>query len=58
MTNWTAANRLKTHVTPNELQIGFVTLGNVRANGVQALAARCLGFGCNHFRILEPANIE
>ena len=32
MTNWTAANPLRNHVTPNELEIGFVTLGNMRAN--------------------------
>ena len=32
MTNWTAAAPLINHVTPNELEIGFVTLGNMRAN--------------------------
>ena len=32
MTNWTAANPLRNHVTSNELEIGFVTLGNMRAN--------------------------
>jgi hypothetical protein len=30
-----------------------MTLGNMRANGVQKLAARCLGRGCNHFRVLD-----
>jgi hypothetical protein len=33
---------LKNHVAPNELEIGFVTLGNMRANGVRTLAAWCL----------------
>jgi hypothetical protein len=32
VTNWTAAAPLINHVTPNELEIGFVTLGNMRAN--------------------------
>jgi hypothetical protein len=32
VTNWTAANPLRNHVAPNELEIGFVTLGNMRAN--------------------------
>ena len=32
MTNWTAAAPLINHVTPNELEIVFVTLGNMRAN--------------------------
>jgi uncharacterized membrane protein YvbJ len=32
VTNWTAANPLRNHVTSNELEIGFVTLGNMRAN--------------------------
>jgi hypothetical protein len=36
VTNWTAANPLRNHVTPNELEIGFVTLGNMRANGVRS----------------------
>jgi hypothetical protein len=44
---------LKNRVTPNELQIGFVTLGNMRANGVRTPAAWCLGRGCNHFRVLD-----
>jgi hypothetical protein len=30
-----------------------MTLGNMRANGVRALAAWCLGRGCNHFRALD-----
>jgi hypothetical protein len=30
-----------------------MTLGNMRTNGVQTLAAWCLGFGCNHFGILD-----
>jgi len=44
---------LKNHATPNERQIGFVTLGNMRANGVRKLAAWRLGRGCNHFRVLD-----
>jgi hypothetical protein len=44
---------LKNHVAPNELEIGFVTLGNMRANGVRTLAAWCLGRGCDHHRVLE-----
>ena len=45
MTNWTAANPLRNHVAPNELEIGFVTLGNMRANVVRTLAAWCLSRG-------------
>ena len=30
-----------------------MTLGNMRANGVQRLAAWCLGRGCNHRSILD-----
>jgi hypothetical protein len=44
---------LKNHVAPNELEIGFVTLGNMRANGVRTLAAWCLGRDCNHHRVLD-----
>ena len=56
MTNWTAANPLRNHVTSNELEIGFVTLGNMRANGVRTLAAWCLGRGCKHRRLFGPAS--
>jgi hypothetical protein len=28
-------------------------LANMRANGVRTLAARCLGRGCNHYRVLD-----
>jgi hypothetical protein len=28
--------------------MGFVTLGNMRANGVRTLAAWCLGRGCDY----------
>jgi hypothetical protein len=52
VTNWTAANPLRNHVTQNEIEIGFVTLGNMRANSVRTLAAWCLGRGCNHHRVL------
>jgi hypothetical protein len=31
----------------------YITLGSIRANGVQTLAAWCLGRGCNHFRVLD-----
>jgi hypothetical protein len=37
----------KKHVTPNELEIGFVTPDNMRANGVRTLAAWCLGRGAS-----------
>ena len=30
-----------------------MTLGNMRANGVQRLAAWCLGRGCNHHTIID-----
>jgi hypothetical protein len=30
-----------------------MTLANMRANGVQTLAAWCLGRGCNHHRVLD-----
>jgi hypothetical protein len=45
VTNWTAANPLRNHVTQNEIEIGFVTLGNMCANGVRTLAAWYLGRG-------------
>jgi len=48
---------LKNHVTPNELQIGFVTFGNMRANGVRTLAAWCLGRGCNQFRVQRKSGL-
>ena len=32
MTNWTAANPLRNHVTSNERKMGFVTVGDMRAN--------------------------
>src|SRR5450756_2952166 len=31
----------------------YMTLGNMRANGVRTLAAWCLGRGCNHFRVVD-----
>jgi hypothetical protein len=31
----------------------YMTLGNMRANGVRTLAAWCLGRGCDHFRVLD-----
>jgi hypothetical protein len=58
VTNWTAANPLRNHVTSNELEIGFVTLGNMRANGVQTLAAWCFGLGCDHHHVREPFYLE
>jgi hypothetical protein len=30
-----------------------MTLGNMRANGVRALAVWCLGRGCDHHRVIE-----
>ena len=54
MPNWTAANPLKTHVTRNELQIGFVPLGNMRANGVRTFAVWCPGAGCRRERLKVP----
>jgi hypothetical protein len=30
-----------------------MTIGNMRANGVQTLVAWCLGRDCNHFRLLD-----
>jgi hypothetical protein len=51
VTKRTTAAALKNHVTQNELQIGFVILGTMRANGVQTLTAWCLGRGWNHFRV-------
>jgi hypothetical protein len=55
VTNWTAANPLRNHVTQNEIEIGFVTLGNMRANGVRTLVAWCLGRGCEHRRLFGLA---
>jgi hypothetical protein len=46
---------LRNHVTQNEIEIGFVTLGNMRANGVRTLAAWCLGRGCEHRRLFGLA---
>jgi hypothetical protein len=31
----------------------YMTLGNMRANGVRMLAAWCLGRGCDHHRVLD-----
>jgi hypothetical protein len=30
-----------------------MTLGNMRANGVRALAAWCLGRGCDHYLVRQ-----
>jgi hypothetical protein len=35
-----------------------MTLGNMRANGVRALAAWCLGRGCYHFRVLDVSALQ
>jgi hypothetical protein len=51
VTKRTPAAPLKNLVPPNELQISFVTLRNMRANCVRTLAAWCLGRGYNHSRV-------
>ena len=52
MTKWTTAAPLKNDLAPNELQIGFVTLGNMLANGVRTLAAWCSNVTCQHEAIV------